>query len=250
MLEELQARILDKLPSQCSSAEIGFGELSINVEPESLVTVCESLRDDVGFEQLIDLCGIDYLSYGEAEWETASASGEGFSRGVEPVTSGRFSFSDVSGEEEDGAPRYGVIYHLLSVSNNQRIRLKVRCADNAFPRVDSVVDVWSAANWFEREAFDLYGIIFNSHPDLRRILTDYGFVGYPFRKDFPQIGQVEMRYDPEQRRVIYQPVSIEPRVLVPKVVRNSSGSADSNEMAFDANDFDDIVIERGGDSNA
>lgn len=249
MLEELQAKILERFPSQCSDPQICFGELSVNVESAAIHEVCAGLRDDFGFEQLIDICGVDYLTYGEAEWDTESASGEGFSRGVEPVTSGRFSFSDLSEEGEESAIRFGVIYHLLSVSRNLRLRLKVHCGDKQLPRLDSVVDVWSAANWFEREAFDMFGIIFDGHPDLRRILTDYGFVGHPFRKDFPQIGQVEMQYDPEQRRVVYQPVSIEPRVLVPKVVRDHEGTEVAG-CAPEGFNPDELVIEKSGGSNA
>jgi NADH-quinone oxidoreductase subunit C len=146
------------------------------------------LRDapDLRFEQLTDLCGVDYSAYGEGGW--------------------------------DGA-RFAVVYHLLSLAHNRRLRMRVFCPDDAFPVVDSVIGLWPSADWFEREAFDLYGIIFTGHPDLRRILTDYGFVGHPFRKDFPLSGTVEMRYDPDQQRVIYQPVTIEPREIVPRVIR-------------------------------
>jgi NADH-quinone oxidoreductase subunit C len=167
------------------------GELTIVVEPEHLTDVCQLLRDDPRFacDQLIDLCGVDYLDYGK---EGVSGSWQG--------------------------QRFAVVYHLLSVKNNHRIRLRV-FAEEELPVVDSVVDIWASADWYEREAFDLFGIIFEGHPDLRRILTDYGFIGHPFRKDFPLIGNVEMRYDPEKGRVVYEPVSIEPRVLVPRVIR-------------------------------
>jgi NADH-quinone oxidoreductase subunit C len=167
------------------------GELTLEVRREDIRRVCQALRDDraFGFEQLIDLCGVDYLAYGrEAENPVAPR------------------------------PRYGVVYHLLSVAHNQRLRVRTYL-DADFPVVDSVVDVWASANWFEREAFDLFGIVFEGHPDLRRILTDYGFIGHPFRKDFPLSGEVEMRYDPDKQRVVYEPVSIEPRVLVPRVIR-------------------------------
>ncbi len=165
-----------------------LGELTLVVAAADLLTVADALREHASlkFEQLIDLCGVDYRDYGNGRHE---------------------------------GPRYAVAYHLLSVSSNHRLRLKVFAPDDSFPVVDSVVGVWPSANWFEREAFDLYGIMFPGHPDLRRILTDYGFIGHPFRKDFPLSGYVEMRYDPEQKRVIYQPVSIEPREIVPRVVR-------------------------------
>jgi NADH-quinone oxidoreductase subunit C len=168
------------------------GELTFEVRRENLLKVCHALRDHTqfGFEQLIDLCGVDYLDYGK---ESAEGPRQG--------------------------PRFAVVYHLLSIRNNHRLRLRV-WLDDALPMVDSVIDVWNSANWYEREAFDLFGIVFEGHPDLRRILTDYGFVGHPFRKDFPLIGQVEMRYDPEKQRVVYQPVTIDARVLVPRVIRD------------------------------
>lgn len=168
------------------------GELTLEIRRADLLHVCRYLHDDPDFtyEQLMDVCGVDYLDYGR-ESEKGVRSG----------------------------PRYAVVYHLLSLQHNHRLRLRA-FLDDDMPLVASVVDVWSAANWFEREAFDLFGIVFEGHPDLRRILTDYGFVGYPFRKDFPLIGQVEMRYDPDKQRVVYQPVSIEPRTLVPRVIRD------------------------------
>jgi NADH-quinone oxidoreductase subunit C len=190
-----------------------FGEITLVVPAERLLAVCRILRDhrELRFEQLIDLCGIDYAAHGKAEWETDEASTTGFGRGVD---------RDLDLAVDD-PKRFAVAYHLLSLAHNRRLRLRVY-AGSAAPMVDSVIPVWAVANWFEREAFDLFGILFRGHPDLRRILTDYGFVGHPFRKDFPLSGQVEMRYDPEQRRVVYQPVSIEPRVLVPKVIRGDS----------------------------
>jgi NADH-quinone oxidoreductase subunit C len=190
-----------------------FGEVTVVVPAERLLEVCWILRDHeaLRFEQLIDLCGVDYAAYGKAEWETDEASTTGFGRGVDREP-------DLA---LDDPKRFAVAYHLLSLVHNRRLRLRVY-AGGAAPMVDSVIPVWASANWFEREAFDLLGILFRGHPDLRRILTDYGFVGHPFRKDFPLSGQVEMRYDAEQRRVIYEPVSIEPRVLVPKVIREDS----------------------------
>ncbi|EXJ14852.1 NADH-quinone oxidoreductase subunit C [Imhoffiella purpurea] len=189
------------------------GELTLVVPAERLLDVALTLRDhqDFRFEQLIDLCGVDYAAYGQSEWETDEASFTGFGRGVD---------RDLDVESED-PERFAVAVHLLSVAFNRRLRLRVYAGGDR-PMVDSLIPVWAAANWFEREAFDLYGILFKGHPDLRRILTDYGFVGHPFRKDFPLIGQVEMRYDPEQARVVYEPVSIEPRVLVPRVIRSDS----------------------------
>jgi NADH-quinone oxidoreductase subunit C len=188
------------------------GEVAIDLAPADLVESCRLLRDDPGlaFEQLIDLSGIDYLDHGRSEWTTREATASGFSRGVErgprdeaPAAEGRFAVS----------------YQLLSVSRNTRLRVRCFCPAGEPPMIDSVAEVWASADWYEREAFDLYGILFRGHPDLRRILTDYGFIGHPFRKDFPLSGRVEVRYDPSRGRVVYEPVSIEPRVTVPKVIR-------------------------------
>lgn len=188
-------------------------ELAYETEADALLTVCGTLRDapELRFEMLMDLAGVDYLDYGRDEWQTASATRSGFSRG-------RVARSEPP--DPNGAGRFAVVYNLLSISCNQRLRLTVKCPDSAEPVLDSVVDVWASANWFEREAFDLFGILFRGHPDLRRILTDYGFIGHPFRKDFPLIGNVEVQYDPDKQRVVYRPVSITPRVLVPKVIRH------------------------------
>ena len=166
----------------------------------------------MAFEQLIDLSGVDYLDYGRDEWNTETATGTGFSRGVEQA--GRAA--------PEGARRFAVAYHLLSVTTNRRLRLRAWCEAGEPPMIDSVIEVWKAADWYEREAFDLYGIVFRGHPDLRRMLTDYGFIGHPFRKDFPLIGNVEVRYDPAKGRVVYEPVSIEPRTLVPRVIRDDN----------------------------
>jgi NADH-quinone oxidoreductase subunit C len=188
-------------------------EVAYEVGAADLLAVCRTLRDapELKFEMLMDLAGVDYLHYGRDEWQTSSATRSGFSRG-------RVARMDTP--DPDMAGRFGVTYNLLSITNNQRLRLRVKCPDTQEPVVDSVVDVWAGANWFEREAFDLFGILFRGHPDLRRILTDYGFIGHPFRKDFPLIGNVEVKYDNEKKRVVYQPVSITPRVLVPKVIRH------------------------------
>lgn len=211
------ARLADDLANplagQGCETLVAFGELTLVVPQENLLPVCWILRDheSLRFEQLIDLCGVDYAAYGKAEWETAEASTTGFGRGVD---------RDLELAVDD-PKRFAVTYHLLSLVHNRRLRLRVYTGGNP-PMVDSVIAVWASADWFEREAFDLFGILFRGHPDLRRILTDYGFVGHPFRKDFPLSGQVEMRYDPAQGRVVYEPVSIEPRVLVPKVIREDS----------------------------
>ena len=191
------------------------GEVAIEVAPQDLLAVCKDLRDAPGlaFEQLIDLSGIDYLDYGRDEWTTVDATASGFSRGVE-----RGPRNEAPASEN----RFAVSYQLLSVSRNARLRLRCFCPAGEPPLIDSVTEVWPAANWFEREAFDLYGILFRGHPDLRRILTDYGFIGHPFRKDFPLSGHVEMRYDPEQKRVIYQPVTIDPREVTPRIVREKN----------------------------
>ncbi len=185
---KLGERIRERFGDRITSAHVALGELTVVIEKDCVIPVTEALRDDndFAFEELIDVCGVDYSEYGNGDWE---------------------------------GPRYAVVYHLLSVSNNHRMRLKVYL-DGEPPIVDSVVGIWASANWFEREAFDLFGIVFEGHPDLRRILTDYGFVGHPFRKDFPLIGQVEMRYDPEQKRVVYQPVSIDPRINQPRTIRD------------------------------
>ena len=190
-LDTLQAALQAAFGDTLKSFKRERGEITISVAADCYLDVAAKLRDDpsLRFEQLIDLCGVDY--------------------------------SDYKNEPQQGQ-RYCVVTHLLSITHNWRVRLKVFAADDDFPQVDSVNDIWGAANWFEREAFDLYGIIFEGHTDLRRILTDYGFIGHPMRKDFPVTGNVEMRYDPEKKRVIYQPVTIEPREVVPRVVREDN----------------------------
>ncbi len=201
---------------------VQYNEVSIDVATENLLAVATELRDDPQFEfqQLIDLCGVDYSQFGRDEWQTEDASRAGFSRGVTDVaSSGRLQFGDELDSLATQGRRFAAVYHLLSYTHNQRLRLRVYAADDDFPVIATVTGIWASADWYEREAFDLFGILFSGHPDLRRILTDYGFVGHPFRKDFPLIGNVEMRYDPERERVVYEPVSIEPRVLVPKVIR-------------------------------
>ena len=209
------------------------GEITLQVPAGTWRDIARSLRDDFGFEQLIDVSGIDYLGYGSDEWDT-DVSSQGFSRGVEGRGPGRFKWGEAFTEqapqptgiepvESVQGRRFAAVAHLLSVSRNLRLRLREFCADDSLPAVDSLTPIWAGADWFEREAFDLFGIVFRGHPDLRRILTDYGFVGHPFRKDFPLIGNVEVRYDAERERVVYEPVtSVEPRVGVPRVVREDS----------------------------
>ena len=188
-LERLTENLKLALDDKLSKLSIDLGEITIECKTGDLLAVCATLRDhpELRFEQLMDLCGVDYADFGDGLWD---------------------------------GPRYAVVCHFLSISHNQRVRLRVFAADEDFPVLPTLVELWPAANWFEREAFDLYGIMFEGHPDLRRLLTDYGFVGHPFRKDFPMIGNVEMRYDPEQQRVIYQPVSIDMRNNVPRVIRD------------------------------
>ena len=189
--EELAVILQTVLGERAEPAWVRLDEVTVQVRAGQYLEAMRLLRDhpDCRFEQLIDLCGVDYSDFGNGVWE---------------------------------GPRYAVVVHLLSLAHNQRLRVRVYCPDDTLPVVASMVDVWPAANWFEREAFDLYGIVFEGHPDLRRILTDYGFIGHPFRKDFPLSGHVEMRYDPTQQRVIYQPVSIDPREVTPRIVRDES----------------------------
>ncbi len=190
-IETLTGALRQALGDRLQDVIVALDEVTAVIRGRDQLHVAQVLRDDadLGFEQLIDLAGVDYSTHGDGTWD---------------------------------GPRYAVVMHLLSVSHNWRVRVRSYCEDDEFPLIASVVGVWNCANWYEREAFDLYGIMFEGHPDLRRILTDYGFVGHPFRKDFPISGYVEMRYDPEQRRVVYQPVSIEPREIVPRVIREDS----------------------------
>ena len=188
------------------NVRVAYDELTLVINSDDVVEVCQKLKDEFKFEILIDLCGIDYLTYGESDWN-GNASSSGF---------GRARQAQKSTNQKD--QRFGVVYHLLSVSSNQRLRVKaLLSADNLM--IQSVTKIWNCADWFEREAFDLFGILFENHNDLRRILTDYGFVGHPLRKDFPMIGEVEMRYDDQLGRVVYEPVSIEPNINVPRVIR-------------------------------
>ena len=227
--ETLAARIDERFGEQVLRVPSTCGELTYEVDRDSLIEVATALRNeaDFGFEMLMDVCGIDYLTYGRDEWTTNEATDTGFSRGV-------VSGAVILDEADEFAPRrFAVVYHLLSLQHNMRLRLRVFTGTSNPPRVKSVVDIWNSANWFEREAFDLYGILFEGHPDLRRILTDYGFIGHPFRKDFPLSGNVEVVYDEDEGRVVYKPVDIEPRTLVPRVIR------DDNRYSADLKDADD-----------
>jgi NADH-quinone oxidoreductase subunit C len=219
-LESLGAAVTLALPDALHQVPNTCRELTYEVAAEKLLPAATALRDAPGlkFEMCMDVCGVDYLEHGRAEWKTQDATSSGFSRGVS-----RYVAPDgtQTADLEKGR-RFAVVYHLLSISLNQRLRLRVFCPDAAEPMVDSVAGIWAGADWFERETFDMFGILFKGHPDLRRLLTDYGFIGHPFRKDFPLSGNVEVRYDPEKGRVVYQPVSIDPRVLVPKVIRHDN----------------------------
>jgi NADH-quinone oxidoreductase subunit C len=215
-LETLANAVASALPGKLRPVANHCGELTYEVAADSLLEAAAVLRGAAGlkFAMCMDVCGVDYLEHGRAEWKTQDATSSGFSRGVArgpaidaPIAPGT---------------RFAVVYHLLSISLNQRLRLRVYCGDDAEPMVDSVTGIWAGVDWFEREAFDMFGILFKGHPDLRRLLTDYGFIGHPFRKDFPLSGNVEVRYDPEKGRVVYQPVTIDPRVLVPKVIRHDN----------------------------
>jgi NADH-quinone oxidoreductase subunit C len=212
-IEALAAKVDAQLGASLHRVASPTHELAYETDAAALLSVCRTLRDapELRFEMLMDVAGLDYLHYGRSDWETESATRLGFSRA---------RLAQNAAPDPQAPGRYAVVYQLLSIANNQRLRLKVRCLETAEPSIDSVIGVWAAANWFEREAFDLFGIVFRGHPDLRRILTDYGFIGHPFRKDFPLSGNVEVQYDPDKQRVVYRPVSITPRVLVPKVIRH------------------------------
>ena len=225
----------DEFPEQVKLVSTRRGHETIEVSVGHWLKVARHLRDheDFCFEQLTDLCGLDFLGYGQDEWETEDATREGFSRGVEGLGPGRFTWAERP-EAEHVEQRFAVVVHLLSLKHNRRLRMRCFAPDEVLPIVPSLVDIWNAANWYEREAFDLFGIVFEGHPDLRRILTDYGFNGHPFRKDFPLIGNVTVRYDEEQQRVVYVPVEIEPRVLVPRVIRDDARYAmDDIDRAHD-----------------
>jgi len=192
-IDTLQTALKHVLGAQIQDLQLALGELTLTVKENDYLSVALTLRDhpDLAFEQMLDLCGMDYSAY-----------------------------KDGADSKYTNAPRYAVVLHLLSLTHNWRVRLRVHATDDDMPQLDSVTGIWNAANWFEREAFDLFGVHFKDHVDLRRLLTDYGFIGHPFRKDFPTSGHVEMRYDAEQKRVIYQPVTIEPREITPRIIRD------------------------------
>jgi NADH-quinone oxidoreductase subunit C len=216
----LHQAVLERFPDR--QLTVANDELTLLLSANELTEVLTSLRDEpaLRFEQLVDLCVVDYLHYGQSEWNTNAATATGFSRAVDEAESGRMRFGEEVPAAKLDHPRYAVVYHLLSYNKNHRLRVKSFAEDDSAPIMPSVCNIWASADWNEREAFDLFGVLFEGHPDLRRILTDYGFIGHPFRKDFPLIGNVEMRYDPEHQRVVYEPVSIDPRVTVAKVIRN------------------------------
>lgn len=211
MADSLKASIEKALSHDDTTLVACVDCFTIETSVEQLYDVLKTLKEDrdLDFDMLIDVCGVDYSVYGQCDWETDEATFTGFSRGVQPSHS------------KDAPIKLAVVYHLLSTTKNERVRVKAHC-EGELPIVKSVCDLWASANWFEREAYDLYGILFEGHDDLRRILTDYGFIGHPFRKSFPVSGHVEMRYDAKEKRVVYEPVDIEPRVLVPKVIRHDS----------------------------
>lgn len=220
----LKKKIEERFSSESISCDLEHDQVTLVIAVDDLISVCKSLRDDdtFSFTQLSDLCGVDYAEYGQVNWATQETTATGFSRGRDAVTT-----TDIDEEK-----RFAVVYHLLSIKHN--VRLRLRCfVSGEPPRIASVTEIWSSANWFEREAFDLFGIIFDGHPDLRRILTDYGFIGHPFRKDFPLEGNVELRYDEEKQRVIYEPVTITNRVLVPRVIREDNRFINPEEEQSD-----------------
>ena len=243
-VKTLLSHLNERCAAWIANTKIALGELTADVKPAHLLDLCLMLRDEpvFGFNQLIDVCGVDYLHYGLDDWQTESSTETGFSRGVtsalqrsapplvqEQALLVRSIKSENEGVSaflaettEEKSNRFAVVYHLLSLTNNHRIRLRVNIPDESELMVDSVISIWPSADWYEREAFDLFGILFRGHPDLRRLLTDYGFVGHPFRKDFPLIGKVEARYDAALKRVVYEPVSIMPRILEPKVIRRDN----------------------------
>ena len=214
--DALTAALTERFGTALRRVDSRCGELGYEVSPASVVEIARVLRDDFAFEMLVDLCGVDYLTYGRDEWATQEATSGGFSRAAEQGT----ILADPA--DQFDPRRFAVVYHLLSITRNLRLRLTVYTGADNPPIIPSITGIWASANWYEREAFDLFGILFEGHADLRRLLTDYGFIGHPFRKDFPLSGNLEVRYDPEQGRVVYQPVTIEPRTLVPRVIRDDN----------------------------
>lgn len=231
----LAERLAARFGPSVTSVALHHGRPLLEVPAANWVEVATALRDEAefGYEQAMDLAGIDYLGYGHAEWRTNPASWDGFSRGVEGKGPGRFDWVQRPRTQTE-TRRFAVSVQLLSIRHNRRLTLRCVCDDDTLPRLPTLTGVWPALDWFEREAFDLFGIVFEGHPDLRRILTDYGFVGHPFRKDFPLIGNVEVRYDAEQKRVVYEPVtSVVPRVTVPRVIRDDQDLATARGESAD-----------------
>jgi NADH-quinone oxidoreductase subunit C len=235
IVDEFLQSLRTRFRGRCEVIDSGHGVPTLEIPVDNWLETARTLKDyeEFAFEQLTDLCGVDYLGYGQTEWDTGEATHSGFSRGVEGLGPGRFRWRELP-ESEFVENRFAVVVHLLSFRHNRRLRLRTFAQEEAFPVVPSLVDIWNSANWYEREAFDLFGIAFEGHPDLRRILTDYGFTGHPFRKDFPLVGNVTVRYDDSLKRVVYEPVEIEPRVLVPRVIRQDSRyKADEIDRAAD-----------------
>lgn len=242
MTDSLSEKLTACFGERIEITDTGPDMLTIQVPVDEWLEVAQTLRDDprFAFHQLTDLCGVDHLGYGQVEWETTDATHEGFSRGVEGMGPGRFDWKNRP-EASEFEQRFRVVVHLLSTQKNARLRMTTFASDEGMPVVPSLVEIWNSVNWYERETFDMFGIIFEGHPDLRRILTDYGFTGHPFRKDFPLIGNVTVRYDEEKGRVVYEPVEIEPRVLVPRVIRD--------DTRYKADDIDQAA-ENAADSMA
>jgi NADH-quinone oxidoreductase subunit C len=235
--EQLVGRLRARFGDRIDNVDVPHGQATVEVTPAHLVEVCTALRDepDFNFAQLTDLCGVDFLGFGEGEIPGSdTATSEGFGRGVEGTTApGRFGWGNRP-RHPQFLRRFASVVHLLSFEHNVRLRVRCFASEDALPVLPTLTGVWPGANWYEREAFDLYGIVYEGHPDLRRILTDYGFVGHPFRKDFPLIGNVEVRYDPEAKRVVYEPVtSVTPRVTVARVVREDSRWRSARDEAAD-----------------
>ena len=220
MDNEILLKSIESELNSCIESAVIKDMVTVEVMPDKVVTISQQLKDQPqwGFDCLIDICGVDYIDYGCSQWRTEETTMTGYSRGV----------AENQQNTQWTKPRYAVVYHLLSIQHNHRLRFKTFLSPE--PQVASVIDIWPAANWFEREAFDLFGIVFDGHPDLRRILTDYGFKGHPFRKDYPLIGEVELRYDAKKQRCVYEPVSINERVLVPKTIRDDSRYLDPTKQ--------------------
>ncbi|MEO0972486.1 MAG: NADH-quinone oxidoreductase subunit C [Pseudomonadota bacterium] len=243
-LEAVAATLTEHFGERIRQVPSSTGELTVELaRGGDLTEVATALRDELGFEMLMDLCGVDYLLYGVDEWKGQRATGSGFSRGV----SRSVGLQEHEPRLSDTHPRrFGVVLHLQSIQHNLRMRLRAYCESDEAPMIASLTGVWPSADWYEREAFDLFGILFDGHPDLRRLLTDYGFIGHPFRKDFPLSGHVQVRYDPAVGRVAYEPVDIEPRTLVPKVIREDHRYEDALQQTGSFRDAPATQSEENG----